>query len=224
MRLIGATLPTDKFQQVDHLTTGTNMWESTCEIYEKRSDPTIRESIIVKKSDELQALKCSRAEDIDVHLARMFRLRTELAGYNYNVHDINMKEMMLKSLPDLYEFEQLRRAIKGVFHTLLEQLLLTSEQPTNDGAAGRANEHGVLRGAAPTTSSCSQKTPHTLFSGAAAPPTIHSNVTEVANGMDAERGRLFACLHCMRIRAQIPRSGVIAASSQKYGPTYQPQW
>ncbi|KAJ0405532.1 hypothetical protein ATCC90586_000770 [Pythium insidiosum] len=112
MRFIGTTLPTDKFQQVDHIDNGPDMWEWTCEIYEKRSDPTIRKSIIVKKMDELRSLKCVAAEDIDGHLAKMFRLRTELASYNYTIHDINMKEMMFESLPDLYEFEQLRGAIK----------------------------------------------------------------------------------------------------------------
>ncbi|TDH70941.1 hypothetical protein CCR75_008024 [Bremia lactucae] len=45
------------------------MWEWTCKIYERRSDPTIRESIIVKKSLELRALKCGAAEDVELHLA-----------------------------------------------------------------------------------------------------------------------------------------------------------
>ncbi|DBA00477.1 TPA: hypothetical protein N0F65_002720 [Lagenidium giganteum] len=99
-------------QQIDHLETGTEMWSAICEIYEKRMDPMIRESVILRKSDELRELKCAAGSDVNIHLSKMFRIRTELASYGYEVNAINMKQMMLDSLPDLYEFEQLRGAVK----------------------------------------------------------------------------------------------------------------
>ncbi|CEG46637.1 uncharacterized protein PHALS_03244, partial [Plasmopara halstedii] len=88
------------------------MWAALCEIYERRQDPTIKESVILRKSEKLRDLKCPPSGDVEIHLAKMFRLRTELASYGYEVNSINMKAMMLDSLPDQYEYEQLRGAVK----------------------------------------------------------------------------------------------------------------
>lgn len=112
MRMIGAAIPKHRLQQIDHLDTGTEMWQAICEIYERRMDPVIRESIIVQKSEELRNMKCSNSTDISIHLSKMFSIRTELASYKYEVNPISMKQMMLDSLPDQYEFEQLRAGVK----------------------------------------------------------------------------------------------------------------
>ncbi|KAJ0392560.1 hypothetical protein ATCC90586_009433 [Pythium insidiosum] len=53
----------------------------------------------------------------------MFRLKTDLASYNYDVNDINMKAMMLDSLPDLPEFEQLRAGVKYGGNGLADQIV-----------------------------------------------------------------------------------------------------
>jgi hypothetical protein len=157
MRLIGTTIPTEKLQQIDHLESGTEMWEALCEIYEKRADPTIRESVILKKSDELRALKCASERDVEVHLSSMFRLRTELASYGYEVNDINMKAMMLESLPDSYEFEQLRGGVKyggnggslkpEGLRVLIEQAAeRQSRRPKHNSGGSKTNRHGGGRG------------------------------------------------------------------------------
>ncbi|KAE9107166.1 hypothetical protein PF005_g10736 [Phytophthora fragariae] len=112
MRMIGTTLPSNRLQQVDHHETGTEMWAALCELYEKRQNAAIRESTILRLSEELKGLKCSAGGDVQAHVNKMFSLKTELASYGYDVNNINMKSMLLESLPDQYEFEQLRGAVK----------------------------------------------------------------------------------------------------------------
>ncbi|KAK1943422.1 hypothetical protein P3T76_004818 [Phytophthora citrophthora] len=108
MRMIGTTIPSHRLQQVDQYESGTEMWAALCEIYEKRQNATIRESTILRLSEELKSLKCSGSDDVQAHVAYMFRLKTDLASYGYEVNDINMKSMLLDSLLDQNEFEQLR--------------------------------------------------------------------------------------------------------------------
>ncbi|KAE9000509.1 hypothetical protein PR002_g18170 [Phytophthora rubi] len=100
MRMIGTTLPSNRLQQVDHHETGTEMWAALCELYEKRQNAAIRESTILRLSEELKGLKCSAGGDVQAHVNKMFSLKTELASYGYDVNNINMKSMLLESLPD----------------------------------------------------------------------------------------------------------------------------
>ncbi|OWZ18823.1 Multidrug resistance protein ABC transporter [Phytophthora megakarya] len=112
MLMIGTTIPSDRLQQVDHYESGSEMWAGLCEIYEKRQNATIRESTILRLSEELKSMKCSADADVQAHVSYMFRLKTELGSYGYEVNNINMKAMLLASLPDQSEFNQLRGAIK----------------------------------------------------------------------------------------------------------------
>ncbi|OWY99074.1 Multidrug resistance protein ABC transporter, partial [Phytophthora megakarya] len=112
MRMIGTTIPSNRLQQVDHYESGSEMWAGLCEIYEKRQNATIRESTILRLSEELKSMKCSADADVQAHVSYMFRLKTELGSYGYEVNNINMKAMLLDSLPDQSEFNQLRGAIK----------------------------------------------------------------------------------------------------------------
>ncbi|CEG43784.1 uncharacterized protein PHALS_14076 [Plasmopara halstedii] len=51
----------------------------------------------------------------------MFRIKSELKSYGYDVKDINMRQMMLDSLPGLYEYEQLRGAVN---HSVTREIVL----------------------------------------------------------------------------------------------------
>ncbi|CEG49427.1 multidrug resistance protein abc superfamily [Plasmopara halstedii] len=110
-RMIASAIPPPRLQQVDHLETGTEMWAEVNEIYKRRMDSVIKESIIFRKCDELKELKCSPTGDVSIHLTKMFRIKSDLKSYGYDVKDINMRQIMLDSLPDLYEYEQLRGSV-----------------------------------------------------------------------------------------------------------------
>ncbi|KAE8882304.1 hypothetical protein PF005_g20992 [Phytophthora fragariae] len=153
MRMIGTTIPSHRLQQIDQYETGTEMWAALCEIYEKRQNATIRVSTILRLSEELKSLKCSSNEDVQSHVTKMFRLKTDLASYGYEVNNINMKAMLLDSLPDQYEFEQLRGAVKyggnGGALTPEELRVLIEEaadrQARRRGGGGRRNNNGGPR-------------------------------------------------------------------------------
>ncbi|GMF44408.1 unnamed protein product [Phytophthora fragariaefolia] len=112
MRVIGTTLPSNRLQQVDHHETGTEMWTALCVLYEKRQNAAIRESTILRLSEELKDLNCYAGGDVQVHVNNIFIQKTELVSYGYEVNNINMKSMLLKSLPDQHKFEQRRGAVK----------------------------------------------------------------------------------------------------------------
>ncbi|CEG43182.1 uncharacterized protein PHALS_13396 [Plasmopara halstedii] len=46
------------------------------------------------------------------HSMKMFRIKSDLKSYGYKVKDINMRQMMLDSISDQYEYEQPRGALK----------------------------------------------------------------------------------------------------------------
>ncbi|OWZ15280.1 Multidrug resistance protein ABC transporter [Phytophthora megakarya] len=93
MRMIGIIIPSDSHQQVDLYESGSEMWVGLCEIYDKRQNATIRKSSILCLSEELKSKKCSADADMQAHV-------------------VNMKTMLLNSLPSQSEFNQLRSAVK----------------------------------------------------------------------------------------------------------------
>ncbi|KAK1932600.1 hypothetical protein P3T76_012184 [Phytophthora citrophthora] len=109
MQMIGMMIPPQRFQRVDHYEPGTEMWEALCEIYEKRQNTIIRESTILRLSEEF---KSYGSGDVQAHVTHMFRLKTALASYGFEMNTVNMKTMLQDSLSDQCEFEQLRGAVK----------------------------------------------------------------------------------------------------------------
>ncbi|DAZ92434.1 TPA: hypothetical protein N0F65_000218 [Lagenidium giganteum] len=106
MRMIGTTVPTDKLQQIDMYETGSDMWAALCELYEKRQNTAIRQSVIRRLVDELRDMR-----------------------YEYTVHDVDMLELLLTSLPRQREYDLLRGTVQyggGASHTpaSLRELIL----------------------------------------------------------------------------------------------------
>ncbi|DAZ98944.1 TPA: hypothetical protein N0F65_001383 [Lagenidium giganteum] len=129
MRMIGTTVPTDKLQQIDMYEAGSDLWAALCELYEKRQNTAIRQSVIRRLVDELRDMRCEPGKDIQSHLARMFHLRTELASYEYTVHDVDMLALLLNSHPRQREYDLLRGTVQyggGASHTpeSLRELIL----------------------------------------------------------------------------------------------------
>jgi len=56
---------------------------------------------------------------MNLHLSKMFNIRTELQTLQYAVDDIDMVEMMLESLPAQTEFESLKSSIRYSADTTL---------------------------------------------------------------------------------------------------------
>ncbi|CEG35437.1 uncharacterized protein PHALS_09558 [Plasmopara halstedii] len=144
-----SAIPPHRLQQVDHLETGTEIWAEVNEIYERLMDPLIKESIILRKCDELKELKCSPTGDMSIHLAEMLTIKSAVKSYGYEFKDINMRQMMLGSLPDLYQYEQLRGAL----------LCGKGNRATNTGS-GQRQLHGGSTGAHHQQQNGSKKNQH----------------------------------------------------------------
>ncbi|KAE9246117.1 hypothetical protein PF002_g6888 [Phytophthora fragariae] len=112
MQLIGMSLPADIFHQVRDKTTGTDMWKALCVIYESRANKTTMAHRAESIRHELEMLKLAPGGDVNKHLSKMFKLRTELLSLNYQFDDITMVELMLNSLPHQYEFESLKSGVR----------------------------------------------------------------------------------------------------------------
>lgn len=90
-------------------------------------------------------MKCAAVDEVQAHVNKMFNLITDLASYGYEVNNINMKSMLLDSLPDLYEFEQLRGAVKygGYGGTLtLDELRVLIEKAADRQSRRRSSGRG----------------------------------------------------------------------------------
>lgn len=112
MRMIGTTVPPKILKQINTMTTGPEMWEALCDLYEGRRNKTMKAHTIRCLTNDLKNMRFKLGDDINVHLGEMYCKRVELADLQYTVQDIDMVEYMLKGLPQHPEFDTLRGAIR----------------------------------------------------------------------------------------------------------------
>ncbi|KAG2872867.1 hypothetical protein PC114_g26150 [Phytophthora cactorum] len=112
MRMVGTSVPPDTLHQIHDKTTGSEMWKALCDLYEGRANKAVMAHRIRCLRNDLWHTKLSSGEDVNKHLSKMFNLRTELASLQYTVEDIDMVEMLLESLPNQLEFENMKAAIR----------------------------------------------------------------------------------------------------------------
>ncbi|KAE8892612.1 hypothetical protein PF003_g23223 [Phytophthora fragariae] len=112
MRMVGTSVPPDTLHQIRDKTTGTEMWGALCELYEGKANKTVMAHRVRSLRNDLWSTKLSPGGDVNKHLSKMFNLRTELASLQYTVEDIDMVEMLLESVPNQPEFENMKAAIR----------------------------------------------------------------------------------------------------------------
>ncbi|KAG3086651.1 hypothetical protein PC128_g4176 [Phytophthora cactorum] len=109
MRMVGTSVPPDILHQIRDKTTGSEMWKALCDLYEGRANKAVMADRIRCLRNDLWHTKLSSGEDVNKHLSKMFNLRTELTSLQYTVEDIDMVEMLLESLPNQLEFENMKQ-------------------------------------------------------------------------------------------------------------------
>ncbi|KAL4162849.1 hypothetical protein PRNP1_003381 [Phytophthora ramorum] len=112
MRMIGMSVPPEILHQIRDKDTGSDMWGDLCDLFENKINKTVKVHNIRRLVDELWSMKFAAGGDANLHLCKMFNIRTELASLQYTVDDIDMVEMLLESLPDQAEFETLKASIR----------------------------------------------------------------------------------------------------------------
>ncbi|ETN20473.1 hypothetical protein PPTG_03470 [Phytophthora nicotianae INRA-310] len=111
MRLIGTSVPADVLHQIRDKKAGSEMWSELCNLYEGKQSEAIKAYTIRRVENELWSMKLAPGGDANLHLCKMFNLKTELADLNHTVADTTMVDMLLQSLPDQTEFENLKSSI-----------------------------------------------------------------------------------------------------------------
>ncbi|EGZ18024.1 hypothetical protein PHYSODRAFT_255647 [Phytophthora sojae] len=112
MRMIGTSVPSEILHQIWDKDTGSDMWDALCDLFENKINKTVKVHNIRRLVDELWSMKLTPGGDANLHLCKMFNVRTELASLQYTVDDIDMVEMLLESLPEQAEFETLKASIR----------------------------------------------------------------------------------------------------------------
>ncbi|KAK1946165.1 Retrovirus-related Pol polyprotein from transposon TNT 1-94 [Phytophthora citrophthora] len=138
MRLIGMSVTSEILHQIRDRTTGTEMWDALCDLFENKINKTVKAHTIRRLRDELWTMKFTSGGNMNLHMSKMFNIRTESQTLQYTVDDIDMVEMLLESLPNQVEFESLKSSIRYSADTSL--FTPTKVRELIHAAAARQNE------------------------------------------------------------------------------------
>ncbi|KAJ0397167.1 hypothetical protein ATCC90586_004623 [Pythium insidiosum] len=88
---IDMSVPPSVAAQLREANTGSDMWETLCEVYETKKDA------IRRLRSELENMSFRLGGDMNLHLSQMFNKKRELEQLGFKVHDIEMIDLMLKT-------------------------------------------------------------------------------------------------------------------------------
>jgi hypothetical protein len=83
-----------------------------CNLFEGKQSEATRAYTIRRLVSEVWGIKLSPGPDANLHLCKMFSIRTELKNLKFNIEDLDMVEMMLESLPYQTEFKSLKSSVR----------------------------------------------------------------------------------------------------------------
>ena len=110
---------------------GTVMWRNLCDIYEGQSNPVLMQQRQRQFVDKLWNTQMEKGSNASEHLQMLFDLRDKLQVLQYEVHDLDMVELILDSLPDSIEFNELKRTVRYTITPYspedLKELILIAE-------------------------------------------------------------------------------------------------
>ncbi|OWZ06828.1 LOW QUALITY PROTEIN: Multidrug resistance protein ABC transporter [Phytophthora megakarya] len=110
MRMIG--LPPEVLQQIRDKETGSEMWADLCNLFEGKQNEAIKAYTIRRLENELWDKKLAPGGDANLHLCKMFSIKSELIGLQCTIQVSTMVGMLLESMPELTEFECLKSSIR----------------------------------------------------------------------------------------------------------------
>ncbi|KAJ0404057.1 hypothetical protein P43SY_004312 [Pythium insidiosum] len=94
---IDMSVPPSVAAQLREANTGSDMWETLCEVYETKKDAVLRAHKIRRLRSELENMSFRLGGDMNLHLSQMFNKKRELEQLGFKVHDIEMIDLMLKN-------------------------------------------------------------------------------------------------------------------------------
>jgi hypothetical protein len=78
MRLIRMSVPSEILHQIRDKLTGTEMWAPLCDLFENKVNKTVKTHTIRRLRNELWTMKFAPGGNMNLHLSKMFNIRTEL--------------------------------------------------------------------------------------------------------------------------------------------------
>ncbi|KAI9910145.1 hypothetical protein PsorP6_010787 [Peronosclerospora sorghi] len=159
---IDMSVPPSAAAQLREANTGSDMWETLCEVYETKKDAVLRAHKIRRLRSELENMSFRLGGDMNLHLAQTFNKKRELEQLEFKVHDIEMIDLMLKSLPHHSVFLSFKYVLKfgsdlanldptDVCHRMMLAAQEVAEIQAQDGrgqaTGGKSKAKGDAKGA-----------------------------------------------------------------------------
>ncbi|EGZ09845.1 hypothetical protein PHYSODRAFT_398483, partial [Phytophthora sojae] len=86
-------------QRVMKKKTGTDMWKALLEYYEAPSNQVLAVHKQRQLLHKLWHTRAGKGEDMMLHIGKMMDIRDQLTALKYTVHDVDMVDALLNSLP-----------------------------------------------------------------------------------------------------------------------------
>ncbi|KAK1928517.1 hypothetical protein P3T76_015986 [Phytophthora citrophthora] len=112
MRMIGMSVPPEVLQQIRDKETRSEMWAELCNLFEANQNEAIKAYTVRRLENELWDKKLAPGGVANLHLGKMFSIKSELVGLQHTIEDSTMVDMLLESLSELAEFECLKSSIR----------------------------------------------------------------------------------------------------------------
>ncbi|CAH0481203.1 unnamed protein product [Peronospora belbahrii] len=119
--------------------TDTEMWKELVSIYEGKNNPAMTAQKVYRLQCELHKTILRERDDVQSHLYKLFDIKNRLKELESPVNDLQMVNRMLRSLPTIPSYNELRRR-KVLFSSnmgkytpdLVRELILTAELRNKD--------------------------------------------------------------------------------------------
>ncbi|KAG6574701.1 Integrase catalytic core protein [Phytophthora cinnamomi] len=110
-RLILSSVSLALAQRVMRQASGTEMWKKLEEIFEAPKNQNLFVHQQRQLAHQLRNTRAKREDDMNLHLGKMYDIRDRLATMKYAVHDLDMVDAILKSLPRHVKYQRLTEMI-----------------------------------------------------------------------------------------------------------------
>lgn len=90
---------------------GTEMWKTLEEMFEAPTNKTLFVHQQRQLVHQVRSTRAKRDDDMNLHLGKLYDIRDRLATMKYTVHDVDMVDAMLKSLPRHVKYQRLTEMV-----------------------------------------------------------------------------------------------------------------
>eukprot|EP00644_Phytophthora_capsici_P011087 jgi/Phyca11/110650/e_gw1.18.561.1 len=136
--LIQGSLSMRLAKQVVSKKTGTEMWAELCSIYDGTSNSATKAQKVYRLNGELHRTHLRANGDVRSHLYKMFEIMEQLKDLEAPVNDLQMVDILLRSLPNQMCYNELRRKVlfskdmSKYKPENIRELILTAESRSKD--------------------------------------------------------------------------------------------